>query len=130
MLPTPLAELLVGACRDPQLGPVLTVGAGGVWAESLRDVAHRVLPIAEGEAAEMVGELQLGAVLTGGRGRPAACMDAIVQAVEAVSRCIATCRDISEVEINPLFVYRDRAVAVDARVVTINGRAGATDRPA
>ena len=124
MLPTPLAELLLGACRDPQLGPVLTVGAGGVWAESLRDVAHRVLPVAEGEAAEMVGELQLGAVLTGGRGRPAACMDAIVQAVEAVSRCIATCRDISEVEINPLFVYRDRAVALDARVVTVDRRAG------
>lgn len=130
MLPTPLAELLVGACRDPQLGPVLTVGAGGVWAESLRDVAHRVLPVAEGEAAEMIGELQTGAVLAGGRGRPAACMDAIARAVEAVSRCIATCRDISEVEINPLFVYRDRAVAVDARVVTVARRAGAADRPA
>lgn len=130
MLPTPLAELLVGACRDPQLGPVLTVGAGGVWAESLRDVAHRVLPVAEGEAAEMIGELPVGAVLAGGRGRPAACMDAIARAVEAVSHCIATCRDISEVEINPLFVYRDRAVAVDARVVTVARRAGAADRPA
>ena len=45
MLATPVAELLVGAYRGPQLGPVLTVGAGGIWVEVLRDVAHRVLPV-------------------------------------------------------------------------------------
>ena len=116
MLPPPLAELLVGAVRDPQLGPVLTVGAGGVWTETLRDTTHRVLPVAEGEAVEMIAELKVGAVLAGGRGRPAACLDEIARTMAAVSRCIATHHDISEIEINPLFAYPDRAVAVDARV--------------
>ena len=117
MLPPPLAELLVGAVRDPQLGPVLTVGAGGVWTETLRDTTHRVLPIAEGEAVEMIAELKVGTGLAGGRGRPAACLDEITRTMAAVSRCIATHHDISEIEINPLFAYSDRAVAVDARVV-------------
>ena len=116
MLPPPLAELLVGAVRDPQLGPVLTVGAGGVWTETLRDTTHRVLPVAEGEAVEMIAELKVGAVLAGGRGRPAACLDEIARAMAAISQCIATHHDISEIEINPLFAYSDRAVAVDARV--------------
>ena len=55
MLAAPLAELLVGAHRDPELGPVLTLGAGGIWVEVLRDVAHRVLPVDADEVRQMVG---------------------------------------------------------------------------
>ena len=126
MLPVPVVELLVGACRDPQLGPVLTVGAGGVWTEVLADVAHRVLPVPDGEIATMLRELKASPVLAGARGKPAACVDAIVEVAAAVAQCIRTHRDISEVEINPLFAYPHKVVPVDARVVLVPEDAPAT----
>ena len=126
MLPAPVAELLVGACRDPHLGPVLTVGAGGVWTELLADAVHRVLPVPDGEIATMLGELKASPVLAGARGKPAACVDAIVEAATAVAQCIRTHRDITEVEINPLFAYPHKAVPVDARVVLAPDDAPAT----
>ncbi len=117
MLPAPVAELLVGACRDPQLGPVLTVGAGGVWVEVLRDVAHRVLPVETGEVEAAIGELKVSALLAGARGGQAVKPGPIVEAAAAVAECVMRWPDVAEVEVNPLFVYRDRAVPVDARVV-------------
>lgn len=126
MFPAPVAELLVGACRDPHLGPVLTVGTGGVWTEILADAVHRVLPVPDGEIATMLGELKASPVLAGARGKPAACVDAIVEAATAVAQCIRTHRDISEVEINPLFAYPHKVVPVDARVVLAPEDAPAT----
>jgi len=116
MLGPPLVELLVGARRDPEVGPVLTVGAGGVWVEVLKDVAHRVLPITDGDMLEMLSELQMYGLLTGARGRERAHLDSIVVAIRAVADCLLANGDVAEVEVNPLFVYSDRAVAVDARV--------------
>ena len=117
MLARPVAELLVGACRDSQLGPVLTIGAGGVWVEVLRDVAHRVLPVDEGELEAAIGELRVKALLAGARGGRAARAGPIVKAAMAVADCVMRWRDVAEVEVNPLFVYPDRVVPVDARVV-------------
>lgn len=116
MLATPLAELLIGARRDPDVGPVLTVGAGGIWVEVLRDVAHRVLPVDEEEIREMLGELRTHGLLAGARGRPAADVGAIVSAARAVAACILEHDEVAEVEVNPLFVYASGAEAVDARV--------------
>lgn len=116
MLATPLAELLVGARREPDLGPVLTVGAGGIWVEVLKDVTHRVLPIEEGEVGAMLAELRTYGLLTGARGRPAADLDAVAAAVMAVARCVEEHAEVAEVEVNPLFVYAREAVAVDARI--------------
>lgn len=120
MLSAPVAELLVGAYRDPQLGPVLTVGAGGVWVEVLRDVAHRVLPVDEDELASAIGELKVSALLAGARGGATTQLRPIVKAAAAVANCIMQWPDVAEVEVNPLFVYPDRAVPVDARVVLGN----------
>lgn len=117
MLPAPVAELLVGAYRDPQLGPVLTVGAGGIWVEVLRDVSHRVLPVDEDELEAAIGELKVSALLAGARGGPAVQLGPIVKAAAAVAECVMRWGDVAEVEVNPLFVYVDRAVPVDARVV-------------
>lgn len=117
MLSLPVAELLVGACRDPQLGPVLTLGAGGTWVEVLRDVAHRVLPVDGREVKAAIGELKVSALFAGTRGGRAVGLGAIVEAAEAVAESVMRWPDVAEVEINPLFVYEDRAVPVDARVV-------------
>ena len=117
MLAPPVAELLIGACRDPQLGPVLTIGAGGVWIEILRDVAHRVLPVSADELEAMLAGLKVSALLAGARGHPPVRLDGIVRAAAAVAECVTRWPDIAEVEVNPLFVYKDRVVPVDARVV-------------
>ena len=116
MLAPPVAEVLVGACRDPHLGPVLTVGSGGTWVEVLRDVAHRVLPVDEREVEDAIGELRVGALLAGGRGGTAVRLGPIVKAAMAVADCVMRWRDVAEVEVNPLFAYPDRVVPVDARV--------------
>jgi acetyltransferase len=116
MLEAPLAELLVGAARDADVGPVLTVGAGGIWVEVLREVTHRVLPVEEHEIRAMLGELRTWGLLAGARGRPPADLDAVVAAVGAVARCILENSDVAEVEVNPLFAHVSGAHAVDARV--------------
>jgi len=124
MLEAPLAELLVGAARDADVGPVLTVGAGGIWVEVLRDVAHRVLPVEEREVRAMLRELRTWGLLGGARGRTPADLDAVVAAVGAVARCILENPDVGEVEVNPLFVYASGAQAVDARVFLTDGSGG------
>ncbi len=116
MLATPLAELLLGAHRDPQVGPVLTLGAGGIWVEVLRDVTHRVLPVDDDEVLSMLGELRTYGLLAGARGREAADLAAVVAAARAVGTCILEHDEVSEVEVNPLFVYALGVEAVDARI--------------
>ena len=116
MLAQPVAELLIGAYRDPQLGPVLTIGAGGIRVEVLHDVTHRVLPVDPGELEAMLAELKVSALLAGGRGGPTVPVRGIVAAAATVADCVMRRREIAEVEINPLFVYEDRVVPVDARV--------------
>ena len=116
MFAPPLAELLVGATRDPQLGPMLTLGSGGSRVEILRDVTHRVLPVREHDLATMIGELRACPLPAGSRGRPA-WLDGIAAATSAVARCVTAWTDIVEMEVNPLFVYHDRVVAVDARAI-------------
>lgn len=116
MQPPPLAELLVGAYRDPDVGPVLALGAGGVWVEVLQDVAHRVLPVDEAAVRGMLAELRVGGILAGGRGRPPGDVEAVVQVALAVARCVLENPAVAEVEVNPLFVHARGAVPVDARV--------------
>jgi acetate---CoA ligase (ADP-forming) len=116
MLAAPLAELLLGARRDAGVGPVLTVGAGGIWTEALRDATHRVLPVGADEVRAMLGELRVSGMLTGMRGRPPADLDAVVAAALSVARCILDNDDVADVEVNPLFVYARGVQAVDARV--------------
>ena len=110
-------ELLVGAVRDPQLGPVLTVGSGGAWVEIMADTVTRVAPVTAAEVEEMLGELRIAPLLRGARGRPPVAADAIVKAALAVARCLEEIAEITEVEVNPLAASADRAVALDARVL-------------
>ncbi|HEY6258058.1 MAG TPA: acetate--CoA ligase family protein, partial [Xanthobacteraceae bacterium] len=115
----PGIELIVGVRRDPDWGPVLLVGLGGVWAEALRDV--RVLPPDLMPAAIVgeLGRLKAAALLTGFRGAPALDLGAVADIASRLGRFAAAHPEIAEIEINPLVVYPqpEGAVAVDALIV-------------
>jgi acyl-CoA synthetase (NDP forming) len=108
-------ELFVGCTRDPQWGPVLAVGLGGVWVEVLQDVALRPLPVAADEVKRMLGELRGAKLLTGARRVPAADLDAVAEAVAAIGNAaLALGEGWEALEINPLFVRGGQVEALDA----------------
>ncbi|WP_419738717.1 acetate--CoA ligase family protein [Ruegeria sp.] len=117
MITGTVAELLVGVVRDPAHGFVLTLGAGGVLTEVLRDTASLLVPSSADDIRSALGKLKIAPLLGGYRGQPAADMDAIVAAVEAVQAYVMQNADtLGEVEINPLLCTPDKAVAVDALI--------------
>jgi acetyltransferase len=115
MLPEPVAELIVGVHQDPNFGPVLTVGAGGVDVEIHHDAALRDLPIRRSDVMEMLDEIRLARILKGYRGRPPASHDALADTIMAIAGCALDYAELEEIEANPVFAYPDRAVVVDAR---------------
>ena len=115
MLKTPVAEMMVGVKRDPDFGPILTVGAGGIHVEIMHDTAIRGLPVGRPEALEMLNEIRIGSLLNGYRGRPAANREALADIILAIAACALIHPEIEEIEANPVFAYEDRALIVDAR---------------
>jgi acyl-CoA synthetase (NDP forming) len=108
-------ELIVGARRDPEFGPVLVVGMGGVTAELQADVSRRLLPLREGEALAMLQELRTFALLAGYRGTPAGDVAGAARAIDGIARLAVALGDrLEAIEVNPLIVGPDGAVAVDA----------------
>jgi acyl-CoA synthetase (NDP forming) len=113
-------EVLIGARTDPQYGPFLMVGLGGIFVEVLKDVSIRLLPVDEREARKMLKELRGYKVLQGVRGQRPRDVDALVQAMVGLSDIFATHRNqLSDMEINPIMVrvQGGGAVAVDVRLV-------------
>jgi acyl-CoA synthetase (NDP forming) len=112
-----VAELLVGVVRDPAHGFVLTLGAGGVLTELLRDTVSLLLPVTEAEVATAIACLRIAPLLGGHRGKPAADLGAAVRAVMAVQACVvAHAGRLEEVEVNPLICTPTHAVAADALI--------------
>jgi acetate---CoA ligase (ADP-forming) len=110
-------ETIVGAHSDPLYGPLLLVGAGGIMVELIRDVAQRLLPVGAHDVTAMIDGLKLAPLLAGYRGRPAANRAALDAAALALARFYLDHRArIAEIEINPLMVSAQGAVAVDVRV--------------
>ncbi|MDV3125835.1 acetate--CoA ligase family protein [Mycobacterium sp. 21AC1] len=107
-------EILVGARRDPGIGPIVVVGAGGTEAELHRDVCLEIAPVSPSLARSMIERLRCAPLLHGWRGRPAANLDALADLVAAVSQVIAGRPDIDEIELNPVRVTADGPLAVDA----------------
>jgi succinyl-CoA synthetase beta subunit len=114
-------EIVVGAVRDPDFGPLVMVGLGGVFVEVLADVAFRICPIARIDAVEMLEELKGAAILDGARGGPRVSREAIIDVLLKVGGedglVMRHASDIKEADINPLIVSETGAVAVDARFV-------------
>ena len=110
-------ELILGCRRDPVAGPLALVGSGGVLAELLRDVEVALAPLTRDTALELLRRLRAAALLDGVRGRPALDADAAAAALVALSRFCAAHPEVAAVEINPLLVLPNGAIALDARVV-------------
>lgn len=110
-------EVIAGCVRDRVFGPVLMVGLGGVHAEVLADTACALAPVGPARARELLLSLRGAALLRGARGRPPVDLDALAQAVSAVSHVAAAHPELAELEVNPLLATPDGAVALDARVV-------------
>ncbi|WP_088154973.1 acetate--CoA ligase family protein [Achromobacter xylosoxidans] len=100
-----VAEIIVGATRDPVFGPVLTVGLGGVLTELYQDTSHRLLPVDEDIALQMLGELKAYALLDGYRGKPRADVAAACRSIVAVGNALlAAPAHVAEIEVNPLLI--------------------------
>jgi len=114
-------ELVIGGLRDPDFGPLVMVGLGGIFVEILKDVSFRLCPITRIDAEEMLAELKGVAILKGARGTKPASLDAIVDVLLKVGGdnglLMQHAADISEADINPLIVSDTAAVAVDARFI-------------
>ena len=114
-------ELIAGLHHDPQFGPTVMLGVGGILAEAVADVSFRLAPIERVDAEEMIDELKGAAILKGARGREAVSREAIVEVLMKIGGegglLMRHADDIAEADINPLIVSKSGAVAVDARFI-------------
>lgn len=117
MISDGVADLIIGITRDPAHGFVLTIGAGGIFAEVIEDTVSMLVPVDENEIKQALTRLKVYKVTAGYRGRPAADFGSICQAVEALqSYVLANADRVEEIEVNPLICTPTRAVAVDALI--------------
>jgi len=109
-------EVIVGAVRDPQFGPLMMFGSGGVEVEGLKDVAFALAPLDQAEAAKLIRRTWAGRKLKGFRNIPPADEGAVIDVLIKLSQLVLENEAIAEIEINPLRVLGNGAVAVDVRV--------------
>ncbi|HYJ84821.1 MAG TPA: GNAT family N-acetyltransferase [Pyrinomonadaceae bacterium] len=109
-------EMLVGVVHDPQFGPVVACGAGGVQVELLRDVSVRLTPLSKEDAADMIRSLKTYPLLTGFRGAPLCDVAALEDALLRVSAMVEDIPQIAELDCNPLVVHERGATILDARI--------------
>lgn len=110
-------EVIVGMTTDPQFGPVMMFGLGGIMVEVLKDVSFRLVPLAEKDADQMINEIKGRPVLAGVRGQPPSDVAALKQTILKVSEFVQQHPEVRELDLNPVFAYPDGALAVDARIV-------------
>jgi len=112
-------EVLVGMSRDPQFGPLVAFGLGGIYVEALKDVVFRVAPFGAQEADEMIHEIRAYPLLDGIRGEPRADHEAMVDSLLRISQLVTDFPEIVELDINPLVVFDEGrgAVALDMRLI-------------
>ncbi len=110
-------EVIIGMSTDPQFGPVIMFGLGGILVEILKDVSFRIVPLAARDAREMIREIKGYPVLEGYRGQEAVDVANLEALILKVSSFIEQHPEVQELDLNPVFAYADGAVAVDARVM-------------
>jgi acetyl coenzyme A synthetase (ADP forming)-like protein len=119
MVPEGNLEVLVGMNRDPQFGPLVTFGLGGIYVETLKDVTFRLAPFTKSEAETMLKEIKASALLDGVRGKPQVDKEAIVDTLLRIGQLVQDFPEILELDINPLIVFpkNQGAIAIDMRLV-------------
>jgi acetyltransferase len=116
-------EVLIGMNRDPQFGPLVTFGLGGIYVETLKDVSFRVAPFSRKEANEMIKEIRASALLDGVRGEPPVDQDTLVDALMRIGQLVLDFPRIAELDINPFIVYAQGqgGIAIDMRIILKSG---------
>ena len=114
----PCLEMIVGARRDPEWGPLLVIGLGGIWTEALKDVVLLSPDIGEDEIVEALGRLNGAALLEGLRGAPPSDKRAVAQIAAKLGALLRATPELLDIEINPLVAYPQGALALDALMIT------------
>ena len=117
MADEPITELIIGMTTDAQFGPALMFGIGGILVELLEDVSFRIAPITEYDAREQIHEIKGFPILDGYRGKPKADLDAIVNTLLKISDLVIEHEEINEMDLNPVFIYENGLICVDARII-------------
>jgi len=113
----PGVEVIIGMSKDAQFGPVIMFGLGGILVEILKDVSFRIVPLTRRDAREMIREIKGYPLLEGYRGQEPVDVANLEDLILKVSSFVEKNPQVKELDLNPIFAYRDSAVAVDARVV-------------
>jgi acyl-CoA synthetase (NDP forming) len=113
----PGTEVIIGVINDPSFGHTIMFGLGGVFVEVLKDVAFRIIPIDESDAEDMINEIKGKKLLEGYRGQEPADVATLQQMLLKLSDFVNDTPEIQEIDMNPVFAYRDGAVVVDARII-------------
>jgi acetate---CoA ligase (ADP-forming) len=109
-------ETIIGMNRDPQFGPLLLFGLGGIFVEIIEDTTFRVAPISEREASEMVNDIEAAPLLRGARGREPADIDGVIESLQRLSQLVTDFPAILELDVNPLVATPDGVRAIDIRL--------------
>ena len=110
-------EVIMGVTRDPKFGPVLMFGLGGILVEILKDVSFRIAPLEQRDAVEMIAEIKGRKLLEGYRGQDPADKSSLENMLLKLSAFADGKPEIAEIDMNPVFAYKDGAVVVDARII-------------
>ena len=110
-------EVIIGMTKDAQFGPVIMFGLGGILVEVLKDVSFRIVPMTKRDASEMITEIKGFPILKGYRGHDPADVPFLEDLIIKVSDFVEKNPEIKELDLNPVFAYKDGAIAVDARII-------------
>jgi len=113
-------EVVVGGLRDPDFGPAVLVGLGGVFVEALDDVALALAPLHRQDARRLLTSLRGHPLLEGARGTPPVDLDALARLIRSVGDLVASVPEIAEVDLNPVLATEHGCLAVDGRILVAN----------
>jgi acetate---CoA ligase (ADP-forming) subunit beta len=119
---SPGVEVIIGVTTDPQFGPVIMIGIGGIFTELLEDTAFGLIPITRDDGWRMLRSLRGFPLLEGYRGQEKGDLESIVEILIEVSKLVCERKDILEIDLNPVIIGSKGSVVVDARFVLGNGR--------
>ncbi len=109
-------EVIVGAKMEEQVGHLIMFGIGGIYVDVLKDVVFNLAPVTTVESRQVLSSIRAALLLEGGRGQKGVDQEGIVEVIQRLSQLVGDLPEISEMDLNPIIVFEDRAVVVDARV--------------